>query len=365
MKVIKSNFRAQATILIFAGALIAAIPLVKLLVFAFIPYQINTKKAAIVEIHKGLSPIELTKTLTSKGIISSGREFMWLGRLARQWGHIKAGEYEVSSSMSPMEIFSVFTSGVSIAYPITVREGENLYEIGRSLAEKNLISSQMEFTQLCSDPEFISSFQRFKDNPPRSLEGFLFPDTYYFNRTLSKQDIAKQMVRHFFDFWKDDQNSRSKSLGLSIFQLVTLASMIEKETGAPEERPLISSVFYNRMQKKMRLQSDPTTIYGIWHRYHGNLQKADLHEKNEYNTYQIPGLPIGPIANPGKDALQAALYPSKSSYLYFVSHNDGTHEFTSTYTEHLAAVRKFQLDPKAKQGKSWRDLVKRHQAKKG
>jgi UPF0755 protein len=140
--------------------------------------------------------------------------------------------------------------------------------------------------------------------------------------------------------------------------------MIEKETGAPEERPLISSVFHNRLEKKMRLQSDPTTIYGIWDRYQGNLHKADLLERNEYNTYQIPGLPIGPISNPGKEALEAALYPAKSPFLYFVSHNDGTHEFTSPYQDHQAAVRRFQLDPKAKSGKSWRDLAKRHAPKK-
>ena len=364
MKVKNSNFFTKVSLLIFGIALLAAMPLAKFLVFAFAPFQANSKESAIIEIHRGLSPNEVTKSLASKGIISSGRNFLWLGRLTRQWGHIKAGEYQISSAMSPMQIFSRLSSGISVAYPVTIREGENLYEIGQSLAEKKLVNSADEFIQLCFDQPFITSFQNFKDNPPRSLEGFLFPDTYYFSRKIHKEEIARQMVHHFFDYWTASQTARAKTLGLTVSAVVTLASMIEKETGASEERPLISSVFYNRLEKKMRLQSDPTTIYGIWQKYRGNLQKADLFEKNEYNTYQIPALPIGPIANPGREALQAALYPSKSPFLYFVSHNDGTHEFTSTYQDHLAAVRKFQLDPKAKEGKSWRDLARKQHPKK-
>jgi UPF0755 protein len=135
-----------------------------------------------------------------------------------------------------------------------------------------------------------------------------------------------------------------------------MASVIEKETGASFERPIISSVFHNRLKKKMRIQSDPTVIYGIWERYTGNIRRTDLQTKTEYNTYTIPALPIGPISNPHPDSIRAALYPADSEFLYFVSKNDGTHVFSKTYQEHSDWVRKTQLNPKAKEGKSWRDL---------
>jgi UPF0755 protein len=147
-------------------------------------------------------------------------------------------------------------------------------------------------------------------------------------------------------------------LGLSRREVIILASVVEKETGAGFERPMIASVFYNRLKKKMRLQSDPTTIYGIWENYSGNLRRSDLLQKTPYNTYAIPALPAGPISNPNPESIKAVLYPAETEYLYFVSKNDGTHIFSKTYAEHAAHVRETQLDPKAREGKSWRDLGK-------
>jgi UPF0755 protein len=175
--------------------------------------------------------------------------------------------------------------------------------------------------------------------------------------------MIRQMVRHFQSIWTEEKETRAKALGFTRHQLITLASMVEKETGAPQERPIISSVFHNRLRKKMKLQSDPTTIYGIWERYDGNIHRADLLSETPYNTYTIPALPIGPIGNPGKEAIEAALHPAQTDYLFFVSHNDGTHEFTRSIEEHNKAVTKFQLDPKARAGKSWRDLVKQKKAR--
>jgi UPF0755 protein len=171
--------------------------------------------------------------------------------------------------------------------------------------------------------------------------------------------MIRQMTRHFLSFWGKEQELRAKELGMTRHQVITLASIIEKETGAPEERPLISSVFHNRLKKRMKLQSDPTTIYGMWERYRGKIHKSDLYVKNEYNTYFVTALPAGPIGNPGKEAIRAALYPSESPFFYFVSHNDGTHEFSRTFQEHNRAVQKFQVDPKAREGKSWRDRLKK------
>ena len=303
------------------------------------------------------SASQLTKTLESNGLVSDGRKFMWLGRLTREFNSVKAGEYAISSDMSPFQILNVLTSGISVNHPVTVREGENMYEIADDIQAKGLAKKE-RFIALCKDRKFMATLG-IKDPLPPSLEGFLFPDTYFFNRTMQAEDLARQMYRRFTVSWGPSEEKRAQELGMNRNQVITLASIIEKETGAPEERPLISSVFHNRIRKKMRLQSDPTTIYGMWDRYEGKIHVSDLQEQNEYNTYTIPGLPVGPISNPGKNSIQAALYPSQSTFLFFVSHNNGTHEFTNSLEDHQRAVRKFQLDPKAREGKSWRDLKKR------
>ncbi len=326
------------------------------------------KQPVIIEVHRGESPSELTQLLSAQGVISDPEKFIWLGKLARKWNKIKAGEYQVSPGMSPLEVFGVVTSGISIIHPVTVREGENMYEVAADLETKTLTTKQ-DFLALCRDPRFIDSLHLGiplkmieAHGALPSLEGYLYPDTYFFNRTMTATAMIQQMVRHFVKSWTPEQGARVKELGMSRYQIITLASMIEKETGASQERPLISSVFYNRLKKGMKLQSDPTTIYGMWDRFTGKIHRSNLREPNPYNTYTVPALPVGPISSPGKEAIQAALYPVQSDYLFFVSHNDGTHEFTMNLTDHLKAVKKYQLDPRAREGKSWRDLHKRAHA---
>ncbi|MGK5081929.1 endolytic transglycosylase MltG [Bdellovibrionota bacterium FG-1] len=330
-------------------------------IFALTPTDPGASVKVIIEVRKGQTPGEIIKILSNQGTVSDSYRMMWVGRLTRQWKRIKAGEYEVSAAMSPLEIFGVLTSGVSVAHPVTVREGENMYEIAADLEIKKL-TSKSRVLALCSDRKFLLSLG-FKAPLPRSLEGFLFPDTYFFNRAMNAEDMLKAMVRKFQSVWSPQDDSKATELGMTQLQVVTLASIIEKETGAPEERPLISSVFHNRIRKKIRLQSDPTTIYGMWETYRGKIHRSDLLAVNLFNTYTLPGLPVGPISNPGKEALKAALNPSESQYIFFVSHNDGTHEFTTNLHDHNHAVAKFQLDPKARAGKSWRDL-KRNSASK-
>jgi UPF0755 protein len=339
-------------------AVVIAIPAGRFMIFATSPHQPGSTETTIIEVRKGQSPTEVSRNLVSAGVVSDGKSFMWLGRLNKDWKRVKAGEYQVSAGMTPLEVFRTLTSGVSIAHPVTVREGENMFEIAQDLEHKNL-SQKEHFIRLCRDPSFIQTLGFFHDHTPPTLEGYLYPDTYFFNRTLNDAEMIKQMVRHFMETWGKKEEQRAIELGLSRHQIITLASIIEKETGAPEERPLISSVFHNRLKKKMRLQSDPTTIYGMWERYQGKIHKSDLMEKNLYNTYSIESLPAGPIGNPGKEAIQAALYPAESMFLYFVSHNDGTHEFSKTLEDHNRSVRKFQLDPQARLGKSWRDRLKK------
>jgi len=327
--------------------------------FAFSPLKVDEKNTIRVQIRKGQGPHEISRILRSSGVLSSECDearFFWLGRITREWNQVKAGEYEFSKSMSPFKIFSLLSSGISVARSVTVIEGENMYEIADHL-EKQKLSSKQEFLKLCKSREFISSLG-FDPSVIISLEGFLFPNTYNFNKTMSTQEIIRLMIKQYRTIWGAAEDSRARELGLTQYQAMTLASIIEKETGASQERPLIASVFFNRLKKKMRLQSDPTTIYGIWERYQGNLHKSDLLETTPYNTYAVAGLPLGPIANPGKEAIHAVLYPADSEYLYFVSHNNGTHQFSRTLEEHNLAVQKFQLDSKAREGKSWRDLEK-------
>ena len=309
-----------------------------------------------IEVPKGARLGPIGEQLESLGVIESGPRFQRLGRLYTKFRGLKAGEYQVRASQTPLEILKLFTSGVSSARAVTIKEGDNMYQIA-ALIEQSKLGTAKDFLYLCQDDTFIASFG-FSPTPP-TLEGRLYPDTYFFNRTMQVREMVQQMVRRHMAYWTAERTARAKALGLSQQEVVTLASIVEKETGAPDERPVISSVFHNRLKKRMRLQSDPTTIYGIWSRYKGNIRRSDLLEKTPFNTYAIPALPIGPISNPGAQALDATLQPATTDYLYFVSQNDGTHYFSKSFAEHDAAVKRFQLDPKAREGKSWRDLSTR------
>jgi UPF0755 protein len=194
------------------------------------------------------------------------------------------------------------------------------------------------FLDAATDPETV----RGQGIEADTLEGYLFPDTYYFPRGLDSATIIATMVKQFRAAFKPAWEQQAEALGMTVHEVVTLASIIEKETGAPEERPLIASVFHNRLKKGMRLETDPTVIYGIPD-FDGNIKRRHLETYTPYNTYKIKGLPPGPIASPGALALEAALYPAQSEFLYFVSKKDGTHQFSRTIKEHNAAVRKYQL----------------------
>lgn len=186
-----------------------------------------------------------------------------------------------------------------------------------------------------------------------SLEGYLFPETYMFAPGTPVKQIVQLMLRQFV---KKTKNLNLASSHLSPHEVIILASIVEKETGAEWERPTIAGVYLNRLKKKMRLQADPTTIYGIWENYNGNLRRRHLLEKTPYNTYKISGLPLGPIANPSLAAIKAVLTPKEHQFIYFVSKNDGTHVFTPTYKEHQKAVEFWQKTRWRRKGKSWRDL---------
>lgn len=239
-------------------------------------------------------------------------------------------------------VIDILVKGTPILNKVTIPEGKNLYEIAQ-IIDQTGITTKEEFIAAAKDPNFMQELKI----PAERAEGYLYPDTYQFPDSLAAKEIIRAMVRNF----------RTKTDGLELSHNdVIFASMVEKETGAAWERPLIAGVFKNRLQKRMRLQSDPTTIYGIWEDFNGNLKRSHLLETTPYNTYKIPALPAGPICNPGIEALNAALAPEKHDFLYFVSRNDGTHIFTKNYKDHLKAVEEYQKNPAARRDKSWRDL---------
>lgn len=314
-------------------------------------------KEVIYEVAPGRSFIAIAQDLESAGVIKNTSLFNIYARLSQKRSQIKRGEYLFRTNMTPVEVMDVLISGRSIERSFTISEGLNIFEIAVILENLGL-GTQQDFANLIRDKAFIQSLLGVE---VESLEGYLFPETYRYNRSSTLRSVITAMVQRFNAVYKEVIGDRPLPNGWSRHQFVTFASIVEKETGAPFERPLVSSVFHNRIRKGMKLQTDPTIIYGkalLTGKYEINITRSDIQANTGYNTYVIKGLPPGPISNPGKDALQAALNPAVSSYLFFVSKNDGTHIFSETYEKHRAAVQAYQVNARARQGKSWRDLNK-------
>lgn len=304
-----------------------------------------------------MKPQEISAQLERAGLVSGGQSFLWLGKFSGDWGAIKAAEYEIPANSTPLQLFKIFKSGIGIQHPLLVKEGDNIYQIATTISSAGLGTVE-EALSLMKSPQMINSLGLAHEGI-QTLEGYLFPNTYFYDKRESVEGLIRKMVQAFLKNWTPEMSERAKLFKMNRKQVITLASIIEKETGSSEERPIISSVFHNRLNRKMKIQSDPTTIYGIWTEYQGNLHKSDLLRPTPYNTYTIPSLPIGPISNVHIDSIKAALYPAETDYLFFVSRNDGTHVFSHKYEEHQMWVKRLQLDPSAREGKSWRDLKKK------
>lgn len=325
---------------------------------SFVGSPASEKKQEVVyEVNPGKSFLTIAKELERIGLIRNANLFSIFARVRGDGKNIKVGEYALKTDMTPGQILDVLISGKSIGRNLTIAEGLNIFEIAE-LLEKSGIAKKSDFLKLVTDPLFILSVLHEK---APSLEGYLFPETYQVTKYTELKTLVQNMVQKFLDTYSayDDD---AKNKGWSRHQVITLASIIEKETGAPEERSMISSVFHNRLRKGMLLQTDPTILYAkslsIGNIVPIVISRADLRFESPYNTYLRKGLPPGPIANPGKAAIAAALSPEPSEYLYFVSQNNGTHIFSKEYKDHASAVKKFQLDAKAREGKSWKDLKK-------
>jgi UPF0755 protein len=284
----------------------------------------------------------LSTLLYQRGVIVHPVKFRLFARIKGYDKRIKAGEYLFSSAMSPKEILDIMVDGKIRLHRLTIPEGFNLRQIARAI-EAAGFASKADFLAAATDADFVHA----KGIDARSFEGYLFPDTYYFPKGATPQDIISTMVKRFWSVFKPDWEKQAKILGMTIHQVVTLASIIEKETAVADERPVISSVFHNRLKRNMRLESDPTVIYGMGD-YDGNITRKDLKHPTPYNTYTIKGLPPGPISNTGVKAIEAALFPTDGKFLYFVSRNNGTHYFSTNFKDHNRAVRKYQLGRKNK-----------------
>ncbi len=291
---------------------------------------------ALVEVRSGASLGEVSHELESRGLVRSAIAFKSLARYRKQAGELQVGEYRLSAALAPGEILSRIVEGRVATYEVVIPEGLTAAQVALRLESAELADAA-DFTAVVQDPASAAAL----GVEGATLEGYLFPDTYRLPRGLASRDIAKILVDRFIEVWREIE-PRARDQKCSMREVVTLASIIEKETAARDERPLIASVFRNRLKRGMRLETDPTVIYGIPD-FDGNLRRRDLENAgNPYNTYMIPGLPPGPIANPGAEALRAVVNPAESDYLFFVSRNDGTHVFSKTYREHVLAVNQYQ-----------------------
>jgi UPF0755 protein len=309
----------------------------ELRMFASTPANKSASGPIIINVEPGQTLDTTAAILYSENIIKSVMKFVLIARMKGYDKRLKAGEYLLSAAMTPLQLLDIMVKGAVKLYKLTIPEGYNLYQIA-DLVDATNLGTKKEFIQAATDTARV----RQNGLEGETFEGYLFPDTYFFPKDVTIENLIAAMVKRFWSVFIPEWQTRAKELGLTVHQVVTLASIIEKETGASFERPIISSVFHNRLKKKMRLETDPTVIYGIKD-FDGNLTRKHLATPTPYNTYKIRGLPIGPIANPGGASLEAALYPDDTKYLYFVSRKDSTHQFSTNLKQHNLAVRKYQL----------------------
>lgn len=290
----------------------------------------------LVTIRRGMGVRAIGALLADKGLLVNDCRFLCLVFLSNNTAKLKAGEYSIPRGLTPPEVLRLLVEGLTLRHHVTIPEGVNTVQVAQLFAQDGWINKE-RFLQLSRDQ---ASLKRLGINAP-SLEGYLFPETYTLVRNeASEETVLRLMVDRFRQVWAS-MAVPEKVHGLGHHQLLILASIVEKETGAAPERPLIARVFLNRLERNMRLQSDPTVIYGLID-FNGNITRADLQRPTPYNTYVIPALPAGPICNPGRAALEAVIHPVASDALYFVSRNDGTHVFSTNLADHNRAVRQYQ-----------------------
>lgn len=304
------------------------------------PYKAFDGAEVFVELPPGSGVSGIGDRLEAAGVVPDALTFRLAAQLAGVERRLQAGEYRFANPASPYEVAARLAHGDVYKRPVTFPEGLTLEEMAVVFGHSGLGTST-EFLSATADTSLVSEF----DPDAHSLEGYLFPSMYALPRHAGATGTVQAMVVEFAKAFDPQLRADAAALHMTPRDVVTLASIIEKETASPEERPLVSAVYHNRLKIGMILQCDPTVIYALMleKRWSGNLHRSDLQMDSPYNTYRYPGLPPGPIAAPGRPSLEAAVHPADVKYLYFVSRNDGTHVFASTLEEHNRNVAKYQL----------------------
>jgi UPF0755 protein len=301
-------------------------------------YQLNQRyqgfqEAKILDFPLGTSTSEMAQLLQGAGVIRSGTLFQ-LSRYLSPSASLQAGEYRFDKPMSTLEVFRKIARGETFFYELVVPEGNTLFDIAEAIKELKIFPAE-RFLAAARSPKLIQDL----DPKAPSLEGYLFPDTYRVNRQTTAEGLCRTMTHRFREMW------RKLDTHADIHEVVTLASLVEREAHLPADRPIIASVFRNRLSLDMKLDCDPTTVYAaiLDGRYRGTIHRSDLESNNPYNTYKHVGLPPGPIANPGIGSIKAALNPADTNYLFFVAKADGSggHTFSSDLSGHTAAVGEY------------------------
>lgn len=324
-----------------------ALPVVIILIFflsAWVTHEFTAPSSTspgkvIFEIKQGQSARAIAQNLRDGGLIRKTWVFLLGHKLVFGSQPLKAGEYAVPLPLSTKEILNMVIEGRIMLHAVTIPEGLTRREIAVHLREQMSLNVN-DYLQESSNTNLIASL----DESATSLEGYLFPETYHFPKGTTVEHVIRTMVAQFETIFSDEWRARAAMMGMTIREVVILASLVERETSLPSERPLVSAVFHNRLKRGMKLDCDPTIIYVLKNEgtFRDRLRTKDLWLDSPYNTYLYPGLPPGPIANPGREALHAALYPADVDYFYFVSKNDGSHHFSSSFKDHQNAVNKYQ-----------------------
>jgi UPF0755 protein len=304
------------------------------------PYKGFSEAERFVEIPPGAGATEIRRRLVDAGIVSDE----WAFRAALQWTGqsraLKAGEYRFDRPMSVVDVIDKIARGEVHGHPITFPEGLTIQEMA-AIYQSSGFGTAADFVSAARNASLVNDL----DPVAKDLEGYLFPETYTLPRGTPVSKLVSLMVTRFRDTYADLPKQAGGESDLSLRDVVTLASLVEKETGKADERPMVAAVYRNRLERKMPMQADPTVVYALVKagQYDGNIRKTDLAIDSPYNTYKYSGLPPGPIASPGRAALQAALAPADVPYLYFVSRNDGSHVFAETLAAHNANVQEHQI----------------------
>jgi UPF0755 protein len=315
-------------------AIAFSIPAIRYGIFVQFPEGAGANKK-IIDVKEGFTLKKIASELEKQRIISNEKLFVVYAKLQGSEGEIKAGPYLFDDGMTPPVILHKLLAGDVYVHRFAVPEGYSMYQIAELLERRGIVGGD-EFLEQCTNRSLL---EELGINAP-SVEGYLYPCTYDINPETTAEGLVREMVFQFRKHFLRNFEARVKALGMSSREVLTLASMVEKEAVEPYERPLIASVFMNRLRRDMPLQSDPTAVYKV-RAFAGKVSRKDIMLDSPYNTYRIKGLPPGPIGNPGPDAIEAVLNPARTNYLFFVARTDGTHCFSVTLEEHNRAVEKY------------------------